>query len=351
MIKIVEPLITTVTADHASDISRAFYWYHTNKEKKDARQYLKDYAGRDKAKIIDRVPDSMIIATYGWLARTIMNGSTIDSKYHHTLDSYISSLSEYKGRTHQPKEDVVEVEKVTVRDLLEQKIEEYIGELEGTLDLVVFERKEFSLLKDMQSRALSVQYVIPVSEWIKKKAGVFIYIYENDEKEIKEGYSNIGKRDLAFVIKTLNTWLEELGKFTQFKKANRKPRVKKSKPASVQVAKLKYKKEDTTLNIKSIQPVEIIGASQVWIYNTKYKRLAVYRTESKEGIQIKGSTLQNYDPEMCEQRSIKKPTEVIAKVRDGGKLALRKLLSEMKTGEYPVTGRINDECLIIRSIK
>jgi hypothetical protein len=43
-------------------------------------------------------------------------------------------------------------------------------------------------------------------------------------------------------------------------RAARKPRKKKEKPAGLVVGKMKYLAEDTTFNIKSIKPTEVVGA-------------------------------------------------------------------------------------------
>ncbi|NBR26480.1 MAG: hypothetical protein EBU08_22410, partial [Micrococcales bacterium] len=60
----------------------------------------------------------------------------------------------------------------------------------------------------------------------------------------------------------------------------RKKRTVKEKPASVVVAKLNYLQEFAELGLKSIAPEKIIGASQVWAYNTKTKLLGVYNAEN-----------------------------------------------------------------------
>ena len=132
---------------------------------------------------------------------------------------------------------------------------------------------------------------------------------------------------------------------------NRKPRVTKAKPPAVQVAKLKFKKEDTELGVKSINPSEMVGASQVWIYNCKYKRLAAYRSDSAQGIQVKGSALQNYDPDMSECRSIRRPEAFLKVVLDASKVKLRKLLSDLTTKGFDLSGRINEDCIIVRVVK
>lgn len=351
MSKVLEPInVSSQSESYISDLTRALTWYNWEKDKKEARQYLKSYVGKDKGKIVDRLPDSAIVNTFGWIARLKTNGCTLSASDDSKFQDYIKSILSFKLS----KEPVIvetTTEKPSVRDYLEDKIKDYLGELEGILDSIIFEGREFNLFKDMQSRALPVQYIPQVTIWVKRKAGEFIAIYETEDKEVKAAYDRLGKRGLTALIKMFNQWLEDLDKYAQFKKANRKPRVKKLKPAGVQVRNLNYKKEDEKLKIKSINPTEIIGSSQVWIYNTKYKRLAVYRSDSRDGLQVKGSSIQNYDPAQCEQKIIRNPQEIISKVIDGGKLVLRKLLSELKTTDYPVTGRINDECIIIRAIK
>ena len=42
------------------------------------------------------------------------------------------------------------------------------------------------------------------------------------------------------------------------------------------VAKMQYKKEDTKLELKSIDPAEIIYAEELWVYNTKTRKLGHY---------------------------------------------------------------------------
>ena len=230
---------------------------------------------------------------------------------------------------------------------MEEKVREYLGLLEGELD----ELNDFSLLQDLQIKNIPVPYLPYINTFIMRKAGEFIDVYESDRPDVKEGYSNFNKRRLSSILKLLNQWKEDLSKYEQFKKANRKPRAKKTKSPIEQISKLKYLKESPELGIKSVVPTEVIGASQIWIYNVKNKRLSVYRTESSQGIQVKGTSLQNYDPDMCEQKALRKPKEVLVKVIDSGKVQLRKILSELNAKDIPVTGRINEECLLIRAVK
>jgi len=341
--------ITPDLTNYKSALSRAFNFYNQDKDKKDARLYLKTYIKHKGMTVdIDSVSDSNIILTYGWLSRMVLNGNTLIDRHNEDLDSYISNLSTTKQVI---KVVVDKTPRPSVRDYMQDKIAEVIGDLEGQVDAFLKEDKEFDLYNYLQANSIPKPYCKDIDEWARKRGTEFTEVYKTTDKDTKDGYSNISRRQQANLVKMFGSFIVDLEKYTQFKKANRKPRVTKAKPPAVQVARIKFKKEDTELGIKSVNPSEMVGASQVWVYNVKYKRLAAYRSDSVQGIQVKGSTLQNYDPDMSECRSIRRPEAFLKVLLDASKVKLRKLLSDLTTKGYDVTGRINDECIILRVIK
>lgn len=352
-IKVIEPTVSP--NNYLSDLSRAFNWYNQEKDKKDARAYLKDYVtkhfSKNEIKIIETVSDDHIVLTYGWISRMVMNGSLeLKEPDFIKFENYLKTVLDTSNIVEEVKEEE-KPNRPSVRDNMEEKIRGYLGELEGAIDDLITQGKELNFYNELKSKTIPQPYCPYIETWLKKKTNEFIGVYETKDKDVKDAYDYLGKRKLTNIIKTISSWLEDLDRYSQFKKANRKPRAKKVKPAGVQVAKLKYKREDTELNIKSINPVDIIGASQVWVYNCKYKKLAVYRTDSNLGIQVKGTSLQNYDPDQCEQKTLRKPKETLKAVLDAGKVQLRRIIPELTTKESPVNGRVNEDCLIVRVIK
>ena len=341
--------ITPELSNYKSALSRAFTFYHQDGDKKSARLYLKTYAKHAGLEVnLDTVYDSDIILTYGWLARIVLNGNMLLPRHLEDLDEYLNTLRSNK--------EVIKVvldktPRLSVRDYMQDKIAEVIGELEGQVDDFLKDGTEFDLYNYLQANSIPKPYCKDIDTWARKRGTEFTEVYKTTDKEIKDAYSNISRRQQANLVKMFGSFIVDLEKYTQFKKANRKPRVTKAKPPAVQVARIKFKKEDTELGIKSVNPSEMVGASQVWVYNVKYKRLAAYRSDSVQGIQVKGSTLQNYDPDMSECRSIRRPEAFLKVLLDASKVKLRKLLSDLTTKGYDVTGRINDECIIVRVIK
>lgn len=346
--------IDYTTVGYVSQLSYAFNWYNQEKDKKDAISYLREYikttVGADGVKQFDKIPDNEISTTYGWVARMHFNGCQVGTKELHKLDSYVKEIL-----VRVVAEKIIKVKdtasKPSVQDYMLEKVSEYLGELEGALDDYITAKKEFDLYKDLQARAIPKPYCTHIEQWVRRKAQEYITVYESTDPEIKEAYSNFTRPQLTRLIKLCSQCVEDVERYGEFKKANRKPRVKKQVAPGVQVAKLKYMREFAELGLKSVMASEIVGASQVWVYNTKYKRLAAYRTESTTGLQVKGTTLQNYDPDMCEQKALRKPAEVLKKVLTAGKVQLRRILPELTTKETSVNGRINEECIIIRVIK
>jgi hypothetical protein len=345
--------ISPEISNYSSALSRAFSFYHQGRDKKDAIVYLKDYTKHKNnipgIKALDSMSDSNIDLTMGWVARIITNGNTLQEEHVQVLDSYIEKL------VSRPRPKLVLVKektnKPTIQDYMQDKISEVLGELEGVLDDFVGGGNPFDLYNYLKANSIPRPYCSHIEEWTKKKARDYIHIHQEEDKELRKAYSSLPNKRLVLLLKMLSQFLQDLERFSLFKKANRKPKAVKIKPPIVQVAKLKYKKIDESLNLKSVNPAEMVGASQVWVYNSKYKKLAVYRSDAAPGIQVKGSALQNYMPEASEQKALRKPAETLKYLLTAGKIQLRKIITDLTTKVSPVTGRLNEDCVIVRVIK
>lgn len=339
--------ISSDTTNYVSKLVYAFNWYNAEKDKKDARKYLEDYCKKFSVnKSIAGVADSDIVLTWGWLARLRVKGATLSRDHISRLTAYVESLNPIQRIT------AASTPKVSVQEATQNRIRNYIGELEGVLDEIAKNPKmDFSLLEDLKRNQLPQTVGHDIDAWMKAKVSELIAAYEGKDKDLAEGYSNFKKKDLLTLIKKLATFIEDAEKYCAFKKANRKPRERKARPAGVQIKALKYKPRDDELKISSVSPTEVVGAQQVWVFNTKTRKLAVYRTDSAMGIQVKGTTLQNYDPEMSEQKTLRKPAEQLKDLLAAGKVQLRKFMDNIKAVPTAPNGRMNADTLIVRTLK
>jgi hypothetical protein len=166
------------------------------------------------------------------------------------------------------------------------------------------------------------------------------------DPDLAEAYSHLTprkKRDfLAFLSGILSTKVE---------KVSRKPsgpRKTKAKTPDKLVKSLKYLPSFPELRLTSIDPKEIVGATSLWVYNTKYRILTNYVSDS--GLSVKGSTLLNIS-DASVGKKLRKPESVVTLIPSMGKVLLKKVMDNLTTNDIKPTGRINTDTVILRAIK
>lgn len=131
-------------------------------------------------------------------------------------------------------------------------------------------------------------------------------------------------------------------------KVNKKPRARKAVPAEKIVAKLKYMKSDQANKLVSINPVDIIGSKELWVYNTKTRKLGKYVASEFAELQVKGTTITGFDEHKSVQKTLRKPEEQLKAFKDAGKVALRKFLEDIKAVDIKLNGRINEDTILLK---
>jgi len=169
--------------------------------------------------------------------------------------------------------------------------------------------------------------------------------------QLKEGYSHLTKSDIKAFRTAIESLLSALDFVIDTAKATRKPRKAKPKSATKLVEKLKYLKVDSKYQLASIAPDQIIGASELWVFNTKTRKLGKYVAAEHATIKVKGTTLQFYDEDQSVQKTVRKPEETLKEFKKAGKVALRKFLDNINSVEIKLNGRLNPDTVILKAIK
>jgi len=133
-------------------------------------------------------------------------------------------------------------------------------------------------------------------------------------------------------------------------KATRKPRTKKAPSKEKLVAKLKYLERDDKLQLVSVNPLDVLDAKEVWVYNTKTRKLGKYIADDHATIQVKGTTLLHYNEINSVQKTLRKPDETLKSFKKAGKVQLRKFIDEIKTTDIKLNGRLNSDTIILKCI-
>ena len=338
------------------NLMRTLNWYSKERDRKDAYKYIKDYVKTNRKSDLQtfdrKATDKDIQITLGWIARIVQKGAVLSAEHAVQLEQHITELVHKEDRVQEDTEEPKKKNVVNIQDAIREKAMEFLGELEGRLDDFVTKREITDLLSCLKSQEVPAPYMHYVEDWAKEKlVDILAVIDQLSDPDYKDAYSHFNKRDLISYAKMLGTFVEDCDKYAQYKKANRKPRPVREKSPVQQVRTLRFKVTDDELGMKSVAPTDIIGAQQLWVYNSKTRKLALYKTDSARGIQCKGSTLQNYDPEMSKQKTLRRPAEQLKTLMEAGKIQLRKFMDDIGTKEQAVNGRINAEMLLLKIVK
>lgn len=178
-------------------------------------------------------------------------------------------------------------------------------------------------------------------------------------EQLKEGYSYLSKAQIQNRAAALNKIVNACNFIIESANANRKPRKPKVRSADTLVKAVKYLKSYPDLNLVSINPIDIIGANELWVYNVKTRKLGHYFASKIDpkgtkregsGLSMKGTTLQGFDESTSIQKTLRKPEESLKQFKSSGKVALRKFMGTLTTTESSLNGRINADTIILKAM-
>tara|TARA_B110000503_G_scaffold112343_1_gene168337 strand:+ start:54 stop:1349 length:1296 start_codon:yes stop_codon:yes gene_type:complete len=178
-------------------------------------------------------------------------------------------------------------------------------------------------------------------------------------EQLKEGYAHLKKADIKNYTIAIEGLLQALDFVTETAKATRAPRKAKPKSADKLVTKLKYLKTDDKYKLASFNPVDIIGASEIWIFNTKTRKLGKYVAKNIDpkgmnrdgsGLSVKGTTIIGYDEQLSVQKTLRKPEEQLKDFKAAGKVKLRTFLDDIATTDTMLNGRCNLDTILLKVV-
>jgi len=241
---------------------------------------------------------------------------------------------------------------ISIQDRLREKAKEVAGEVEGWIDDFCADKKgPVKTVEDFVNLYKQYDLKGPHSRHLhnifERRSAEIIEAAEGKDKELLEAYSHFTRPELKKFALFHTNLLKACEMLLEVAKVARKPAIKKPVSQDKMVSKLKFKKDDSSLGIVSINPVQILGSKEVWIYDTKKRKLAHYKSLDDRGLLVKGASLDNFSSDSVE-KTIRKPVETLAEFKKASKVKLRTFMKEIRAVDIPSNGRLNDQCIILR---
>jgi hypothetical protein len=349
-------------ADFDHNLRRSFYYYNYHFSVKDLKPDFISWLQEQKHFVVTKSDLSKVIKSR-WVPITACSiiaahgkGMPLKPRALQYLETatrdVVEKYTEYNEEDDQPvaKQDTPKAYVPTIQDRLNEKLSATVGELEGHFDDVVtnakttFKPYDFLVAQNVAQAQLGKLETAFDSTRAELEAA-----QAKQDEQLVEGYKHFKAAD----YKRIYAWFDELQKAVEqyrgVKKATKKARVKKSPTKEKLVAKLKYLKQDPASKLMSINPQDIVGATELWVYNTKTRKLGKYVPGAyKTGLSVKGTSILDFDESKSVQKTLRKPEQQLAEFMKTTKVQIRKHMESIKTTETKLNGRCNEDTLLLR---
>jgi hypothetical protein len=215
-------------------------------------------------------------------------------------------------------------------------------------DPETFDPKAFKVLNLLKSHQAKAAHARIIRDFYNRNLEELQEAATTKDEQLKEAYSHLSKIQLRKITAFYQEIVSACEMLAQEAKVNRKPKAKKAVPAEKIVAKLKYKKADEPLKLVSINPADILGAKELWTYNTKSRKLGKYVAKEFADLGVKGTSLTGFDENKSVQKTLRKPADQLKEFKTAGKVALRKFLEDINAVDTKMNGRFNEEIILLK---
>lgn len=354
-----------------SDIAVVYSYYNQDMGYDDAKKFALAYFKANSSllekgslKTLEKISPYAFIP-YGWNCRMLTNGLPLPKRYvDRTIERMKELINGYKltedSETEEPELIIPTTIVVSPLVRLNRKIHSIIADIEGALDdmyapkegtePVSFEPKSFYVQHDLKPAVLTA-----IADFYVPKARELELAIQKKDSQITEAYSVYSRKELKNRFNLFTDLIESARMVAENRKSakkNGKTRKKREKSSDQIVKKMKFQAKDDKYNIESINPKDIVGSTQLWVFNTKTRFLGVYEAKTlMMPLTVKGTTIQDYDMDRSFQKKLRKPEDFLKDYNAWTKPSFRKAVEKIKARQKALNGRIGKDTILLKAFK
>lgn len=264
------------------------------------------------------------------------------------------------GKNDTEDEEVKEVKPLVVQPSIQERLketaykmtEELEDAIEGfQMDPENFDPKAFKVLNLLKGKQVKAAHARLIKTLYSKDLAELEELASGQaDEQLKEAYSHRTKKQVRNLIAFYQEIMSACDMLAQEAKVNRKPKAQKTVPKDKIVSKLKYMKTNEPLKLVSINPTDVIGAKELWVYNTKTRKLGKYIASEFNDLGVKGTTITGFNEHQSICKTLRKPEEKLKEFKSAGKVQLRKFLEDINATDTKMNGRINEVTVLLKAV-
>ena len=309
--------------------------------------------------------DSRCNTTMGGIAANLLKGMPdVREDFNHGRSTVAWLKDAIKRTIDDGRDDVADAEElaeaktaavptVSIQDRVRDAAFNMTEEIEDALESFAqnpeeFDPKSFKVLNLLKGKDAKAAHARIIRDFYNRNLVELEEVPGTTDEDLKDAYSHLSKAQLKKITAFYQEIVSACGMLMQEAKINKKPRAKKPTDKAKVVAKLKYAKSNEQMKLVSVNPVDIIGSQELWVYNTKSRKLGKYVAAEFSELSVKGTSIVNYNESLSVQKTLRKPLEQLNEFKSAGKVQLRKFLDDIKAVDIKLNGRINEEVILLK---
>lgn len=345
----------TINAEsYNSSFMRALNWYGANEDEKKIFEYAAAFVKADpelkQYLTAVRHANYMDVKPIGVIARLLRREQFVSDEHQARVRTLLAEIQAKHKVSREPVETTVQPDAApaaSIQTRILDSARKYAAEVDAQIDAYVVDKSnDFSMKSYLSSNSISGPVAKRMGELYKPLVTELEQAIQGDDAQLKEGYSHFTKPQLKKFMGFVQGLIDECNQQVVSARAQRKPRARKEKPASVIVAKMKYMREFTELKLKSISPTMIVGASELWVYAPDKRKMTVYRAVNGGSLSVSGMSILNYDLATSEVKTLRKPAEFFKGITSTGKRALANAWKNVNGKATAPRSRINEDMIL-----
>ena len=250
---------------------------------------------------------------------------------------------------------------ISIQDRMKMQVNDICASWEHYIDMLLdeeFSVKDFDPYKEMivYQPEIKGPHAKIIKEDFESQYQEALEVAEWKDPELKEAYSHFDakmRKDFVELFEKINTACDTI---IQTKATTRRARKPKARSKEAIVKKMKYQINDSDLGVASIHPTEVAHANELWVYNTKTRKIGVYHAINKDprgmgrdGLMVKGTTIQDFCEKTSLQKTLRKPKEQINNWTGKATTKFAKAFDDLTTTGIKMNGRMNDSTIILQA--
>lgn len=345
-------------------MQRALAWHAYCADPESYPKYLEEWARehrastlKDDTRKLDALPKSLVPRTLATIARMQLQGFPLVATDVARLHTMFDELPEPSKRVATSDDEDSEKPKVSVQDRIRAQVTDVLSEIDEAADILtdgdgIDPAAMQEVLFDATFKEPHFRFIIAhldeyINQWSEIVEARSSKDQSDEQEQLVEGTRHLKPRTVTNAIKTFVTLRDAVKGHVSVAKAKK---VRKKKPVDKQkvVARIRFAKEDKDLGITSINPVDILGATELWVYDTKRRRIQHYVGEVAGSLHVKGAKLLGYSEEKSGSKVLRKPEEQLKEFMALRKNQTEKWYDGVRAKAAPLNGRTATYLLLLK---